>query len=274
MSRTAPQGAYLSARTNHIGIAVNEMTNLYHMETISAIEKYAMKRGYIVTVFDLNFDMKITMDNIEQLGLDALINFTTIDYNKHCIELLFERGTVLVNFGLNLGMSFEIDSDEAITDVMRRIKEYGHEKVGFVCTIDEMRFKVDIRARTMMRLRRELGFCLDEDLIAYASNMSETSERAGYNGCMELMKRRPDVTCLMLTNDMSAVGAVRALKDLGVSVPGDVSVVGFDGIRLTELLVPSLTTVSFDKDEYGKRIAEKLSNISKIKNLYRKKLYG
>jgi LacI family transcriptional regulator len=74
----------------------------------------------------------------------------------------------------------------------------------------------------------------------------------------ELLKRTRDFTAVFCFNDISAIGAIRALKDAGLSVPLDVSVVGFDDIQSAAYSTPSLTTVRQPLTEMGKRGAQVL----------------
>jgi LacI family transcriptional regulator len=80
----------------------------------------------------------------------------------------------------------------------------------------------------------------------------------GHKPMQELLKRTRDFTAVFCFNDISAIGAIRALKDVGLSVPGDVSVVGFDDIQSAAYSTPSLTTVRQPLTEMGKRGAQVL----------------
>ncbi len=80
----------------------------------------------------------------------------------------------------------------------------------------------------------------------------------GYKPMQALLKKTRDFTAIFCFNDIAAIGAIRALKDAGLSVPGDVSVVGFDDIQSAAYSTPSLTTVRQPLTEMGKRGAQVL----------------
>ena len=80
----------------------------------------------------------------------------------------------------------------------------------------------------------------------------------GYKPMQSLLKKTHDFTAIFCFNDIAAIGAIRALKDAGLSVPGDVSVVGFDDIQSAAYATPSLTTVRQPLTEMGKRGAQVL----------------
>ena len=105
---------------------------------------------------------------------------------------------------------------------------------------------------------RFLGFCeaYEERSLVYDKSLfreTRFSYAAGYEEAQGFFVERPDVTALFAMSDTVAVGAIRALKDLGRSVPGDVSVVGFDGIDISRFMLPRLTTVEQPVEEIARR---------------------
>jgi LacI family transcriptional regulator len=82
----------------------------------------------------------------------------------------------------------------------------------------------------------------------------------GYKPMQALLEKTRDFTAIFCFNDIAAIGAIRALKDAGLTVPGDVSVVGFDDIQSAAYSTPSLTTVRQPLMEMGKRGAQILLN--------------
>ena len=102
------------------------------------------------------------------------------------------------------------------------------------------------------------GFCdayTDQGLTFDNTLYRETrfSFEAGYEAAHALFSERMDVTALFAMSDTVAVGAVRALRDLGMSVPEDVSVIGFDGIDIGRFTLPRLTTVEQPVSEIARR---------------------
>ena len=102
------------------------------------------------------------------------------------------------------------------------------------------------------------GFCdayTDRGLTFNPEDYRECrfSLEAGYNAARDYFKTHPGTTALFAMSDTVAIGAIRALKDLGKSVPEDVSVVGFDGIDLCRFSIPRLTTVEQPVEEIARR---------------------
>jgi LacI family transcriptional regulator len=91
----------------------------------------------------------------------------------------------------------------------------------------------------------------------------------GYKPMCALLEKTRDFTAIFCFNDIAAIGAIRALKNAGLAVPGDVSVVGFDDIQSAAYSTPSLTTVRQPLLEMGKRSAQiLLDRIASAENRY------
>ena len=107
------------------------------------------------------------------------------------------------------------------------------------------------------------GFCeafsdrgLSYDRTLYRE--SRFSFDSGYETAHRFFADRTDATALFAMSDTVAVGAIRALKDLGLSVPGDISVVGFDGIDISRFTLPRLTTVEQPVEEIARHSVDLL----------------
>lgn len=244
-------------RSNHIGIAMNESTNPFHMEIIKYIEAYACMEGFLVTVFDMAGSLKNSTSFIERGNLDALINFTTVKFYDEFFDILQSQNTVMVNFGLDKGPSFGHEDADAMIECMKKLASFGHKSVGYISTLGRAILPLDERSRTFIEKRKEMGFSEDDDLIECDAGSAFKSSECGYKGMTALMKRHPELTAVFVMNDLAAIGAIRALKDMGYDCPKDVSVVGCDDIELSKLHIPSISTFGFDKARYGTKMAEK-----------------
>ena len=243
-------------KSKHIGIAVYETTNPYHMELARIIEQCAAKNGYIVSLFVLDNNMKNKLDVIVQHRLDGIINFMTNQYPESFIDGLAQYHAVMVNFNEKVGSVFENDYTDAMADLMQKVYDYGHRKIAYITTMDEQGFAADSRGKQWFRSVQSLGFERAE--VFYNHDFERKSDESGRMICRQVLKEFPDVSAIFCTNDMAAVGAIRTLSDAGKHVPRDVSVIGCDDTNIGKILVPSLTTIAIDKNSQGERIAEQL----------------
>ncbi len=261
-----------SGRSNHIGVIVNEFTNPYHMEIVQFIGKYVMKNGFMMTVLDFQEESKNINKMLGEWQFDALINFSSNIYSERLLSNLRSRGIVLVNFANVSDMEVHHDVSDAMLQCMKRLQELGHTKVGYVSTLDSMRWIDDERGKVFTEERANCGFTFNEDYVVYNDDYTKSSIQIGYDGCKTLFAKNKDITAIFATNDMAAMGAVRALKEMGYDCPKDVSVIGCDDILFSRNCVPSLTTIGFDKEEYGteiaKRVLDKLQNGTEYSERY------
>ncbi|MEV4106310.1 LacI family DNA-binding transcriptional regulator [Nonomuraea sp. NPDC049695] len=139
-----------------------------------------------------------------------------------------------------------VDDDRVGSElVMDHLIELGHRRIGHITFHQEHGRAADqmprIRAETYERVMRDRGFADD---IAIAA--TSYSEEGGYDGARELLSRSPRPTAIFAGSDEAALGVLAALHEAGLSVPGDVSVAGYDNTRLAAHPNIALTTVDQD----------------------------
>ena len=161
---------------------------------------------------------------------------------------------LLTNTARELGFrnlsSFTIDDGQAARQVVELLYEKGHRNIGLVggnwsCT------QISYRRLTGCRdacLRLGLPFDVDRQCEPCRYSMPEA-----YAATKVLLERCPDLTAIFAISDVMALGAIRALCDLGKRVPEDISVVGYDGIVIGQYSLPRLTTVRQDTQQLAER---------------------
>ena len=239
--------------SRHIGIAIYETTNPYHMELARAIEDYASKKGYVVSLFMLDNNIEHKLEVISQRKLDCLINFMTNRYPDGFIETLKRTRTMLINFDEASGSVFCNDYADAMRQILIRVKELGHTKIAYLCSQDELGFAADSRGKQWFKSVAELGF--EEARVLYNQNFDNTSDKIGYALAHSLIEEFSGSTVVFTTNDLSAIGCIRALAEKKIRVPQDISVIGCDDISIAEIMVPSLTSIALDKVVVGADMA-------------------
>ncbi len=145
--------------------------------------------------------------------------------------------------------SVSIDDRSMGRLVAEELLSRGHRKIAV--------FGSNPVAQDSLAMRFQ-GFCdafADRGLAFDSDDYRECrfSLEAGYSAACEYFRSHPETTALFAMSDIVALGAVRALRDLGKSVPEDVSVVGFDGIDLCRFSIPRLTTVEQPVEEIARR---------------------
>lgn len=158
-----------------------------------------------------------------------------------------------------------VDHIKAADMALRHLYELGHRRIAFMHgpkAIPDSDFRWD----GVEQAAQKLGIEIDPKRIARIDSGSWSmktghhpmSPEIGYDPMQQLLAKTRDFTAVFCFNDIAAIGAIRALAEAGFSVPGDVSVVGFDDIQMAAYCTPSLTTVRQPLHEMGKRGARLL----------------
>jgi DNA-binding LacI/PurR family transcriptional regulator len=158
-----------------------------------------------------------------------------------------------------------LDHNLAAQQALTHLYELGHRRIAFMRgphAIPDSQYRwdgIEVAAREMgLKLDPTLEIRIDAEGWSMKTGYHPMAPEIGYKPMQELLSRTRDFTAIFCFNDIAAIGAIRALKEAGLSVPGDVSVVGFDDILSAAYYTPSLTTVRQPLTEMGRRGAKVL----------------
>jgi len=158
-----------------------------------------------------------------------------------------------------------LDHHKAVEAALRHLHELGHRRIAFMRgprAIPDSEY----RWQGIQQVSGEIGLRIDPAHViridtagwSMKTGYHPMAPEIGYKPMQALLEKSRDFTAIFCFNDIAAIGAIRALKDAGLSVPGDVSVVGFDDIQSAAYSTPSLTTVRQPLMEMGQRGAKVL----------------
>ncbi len=133
------------------------------------------------------------------------------------------------------------------------LKDLGHERIGMIngkmTTTNALeRFQAFQEALAENKMDFERDWIGDGDF----------EEEGGFKACLQIMKSIRKPSAILCANDLMAMGAIRALKSMGLMVPSNISIVGFDDMEKATYNEPALTTVSYSPFEMGKKAAQKM----------------
>src|SRR5215813_11808130 len=244
-----------SKRTYTIGVIAQEIGDSYGGPIIAGIESYLRDRGYFFLTGIHRHDPKL-FDQYSQLLLQRGVEgFITIDLNlPHSLPL----PTVAVAGHRHYGgvTNVVLDHRSAADLAIAHLLKLGHERIAFMkgkgpSSDSETRWQ-NIRA-----VADDLGVRLFPELTLQIE-IEESSPELGYWITKRLVKSGAKFTALFAYNDLAAIGAIRAIREAGIQVPEDVSVVGFDDIEAANYHNPPLTTVRQPLGEMGQIAAKTL----------------
>jgi DNA-binding LacI/PurR family transcriptional regulator len=150
----------------------------------------------------------------------------------------------------NIVLDHRLAADLALEHLVK----LGHRRIAF---IKGQEFSSDTEARWdgIVQSATKLGLTIDAKLITQLQG-DVSSPDLGYHVTRRLLTKRESFSAIFAFNDISAIGAIRALREKGLRVPEDVSVVGFDDIQSAAFQNPGLTTVRQPLRKMGKIAAE------------------
>ncbi len=245
----------LSIRRSHtIGIVLPEVHGEFFSEVIRGIDLAARRAGYHILVSGSHSDRDEMLAVLEAMRgrVDGLVVMSPdVAVTALREQFVSDQPLVLLNSMVDGHDGITIDNYGGAQAIVRHLAELGHTRIAFVKG-PEQNADATERLRGYRHALRQTGAERSPDL-EFGGDFSEES---GYAAGMQILATRPRPTAIFASNDAMAVGVLSAFSGSGFSVPGDLSVVGFDDIPIARYLAPPLTTVKVDMAELGRRAFE------------------
>jgi DNA-binding LacI/PurR family transcriptional regulator len=244
-------------RTYMIGVVTQEIGDFYGSPIISGIERYLRQKNFFFLTVAHRHDPKL-LETYSHLLLDRGVEgFITIDtFVDHPSPLptVAIPGHRRVQGVTNIVLNHR----KAASLALNHLIEMGHREIAFMKGSD---FSPDSEDRwnSIREVAEELGIRMRAELIVQLEG-DDTTPQLGFPFAKELLARKRPFTALFAYNDISAIGSIRAFQEAGFQVPKDISVVGFDDIRIAVHNNPSLTTVRQPLQKMGEIAARALLN--------------
>ena len=223
-----------------VGILLPELGEGYHTRVVSGIGNMLMEQQYFYFTVQHRHKSKLisTYPHLLQArGVDGLLAIDT--HLAHSLPL----PTVLIAGHTELPdiPNVMLDHQLAAKLALEHLYRLGHRKIVFM---KGQSFSTDteLRWQATMQAAEELRLPVERRLVVHLT-MDSSSPEISYPCIARLLHKHRDFTAILCFNDVSAMGAIRALHDAGLRVPEDVSVLGFDDIQSASFHVPSLTTI-------------------------------
>ena len=249
------------SREKSIGLVIKEMSNPYFADIVISVQEAAAQKGYSVLVVSSERTFKLEQDLVELLvskDVEGLIINPLLD-DQADISHLFElkrRNIPMVLLESVRGMQasmVDVDNVAASKSAVMYLIERGHTSIAHFAG-PRYSMHSDERIEGVRRAFSAQRFVFDDHDVVHAGARLEDGYRAGLEYFSDLTHDRPTaVTCY---NDLVAIGVMRALRELGLRVPEDVSVVGYDDIDMASYAAVPLTTVRVPKREIGRQATE------------------
>lgn len=249
--------------TMQIGIVLEDVSNPFYGEIVNGFEKAANERNYFVNICTGLNKLDEYFDNFITRRIDGI--FITALPHKFSNEKLYnlvEHGIKVVTSGnVNVDYrriaSIENDYIAAMREAVEYLYRLGHRNIAYLSGLGK-EMSYDLRYIGYKKIVDELKLPCGDSLLIEGKSPYATSVVEGYQDAKKLMSLGKGFTAVICTNDMMALGAMKAFQESGIRIPQDVSVIGFDGIDLAQYWQPSLTTMKVDKIAFGEKAFELL----------------
>ncbi len=246
-----------SRRTLTIGILVPELGEGYHTQVMSGIGDQLIKAGYFYFTAHHRHKRNLVEEYTRLLigrGAQGIIAIDTLLEHPIGIPVVAVAGHRHIEGVTNV----LLDHARAAELTLNHLHSLGHRKIAFMRG-QPFSSDSDERWKSLMAAAERLGIEIRPELVVSLERDS-TSPELGYPVVQQLLAAKEPFTAIVAFNDISAIGAIRALRDMNLRVPEDVSVIGFDDIKAAAFTLPRLTTINQPLEEIGRIATQSLLN--------------
>ncbi len=238
--------------TKVIAMVIADISNPYFPELVKGAQRAATQRDFILTLFDTEEDIENERKYIEVISdrqMDGII-LTSVYVEDETLRIVDNAGMpyALIQRMADYknGLGVKVDDVRGSSMAVQHLIDYGHKKIGNISGLsytDPGRNRLKGYKETLKKNGIDMvpGYIVEADF----------TEAGGYTAMKKILELASPPSAVVVGNDLMALGAMEAVKDSGLSIPDDISIVGFDDIWVARKTNPSLTTVRADLYNMG-----------------------
>lgn len=248
----------VTGRSNSIGVLTQDIASPHYGATLIGIERGLGGTAYsplFISGHWLSTDEERAVDSLLDRRVAGLIvlggTLSASDLRRLAAQLplaVLGHQIELSDLG---GISVKLDNHQPAYDMTAHLLGRGHRRIGFIMGPEDHSDAQQRRAGYRAALEA-YGLTFEESLVVNG----DFNEGSGQVATQLLLRRHPELTAIFASNDQMAYGARLALHRLGLRVPDDISLVGFDDLPGTSFMIPPLTTVRQPMQEIGEWLAK------------------
>ena len=243
--------------TKTIGVVIPELNNVFCSEIITGMEDVLRSHGYATIICDCRTDRNLEKEAVEFLTrkrVDGIINMP-VDVSGTHLKAFDRTGKPIVIIDRKIqGLSCDsvlVDNERAAEDAVEFLMENGHRNIGIIVGPQEI-FTAQERLKGYYAANEKRGIPVQESLIYHGDYIIQ----GGVKGLEELVKKNPQMTAVFVTNYEMTMGAVIGINELGIHMPKELSMIGFDNLQFARACSPKLTIVSQPTEAIGEKVAQ------------------
>jgi DNA-binding LacI/PurR family transcriptional regulator len=253
------------SRSMSVGVLAPDLSEGYFTRVMSGVVEELSQAHYFFFTACHDWKRELIEQYPRMLVERAVDGFLLLNTQADNIDVPVPVVAISAHIPLQNVTNIVLDHHSAVEQALVHLFELGHRNIAFMRgprAIPDSEF----RWESIQTVAREMGLHIDPAHViridaagwSMKTGYHPMAPEIGYKPMEALLEKSRDFTAIFCFNDIAAIGAIRALRDAGISVPNDVSVVGFDDILSAAYSTPSLTTVRQPLFEMGKRGAEVL----------------
>lgn len=243
----------VSGRSRTFGLIVSEITNPFFPEIVQALEDVAVEHNYEVLVSSTVHDserMKISVRRMLERRVEGVAVITFGNEELLLQDLQFRNiPLVFVDVGPPLPRisNIRVDYQCGLRQAVQHLAALRHSEVAFVSGPLELKTAVS-RQEAFIASLKEIALPVRPEFLVPGNHTME----GGMAAACQLLSSSYRPTAIVCSNDLSAIGVMHKAHEMEFRIPQDLSVIGFDDIRLAQFVIPSLTTVRMSQEELAK----------------------
>lgn len=237
-------------RSYVLGVIVWELNDPFYSEIAYRFEEMSIQYGYEVLICSAVHDCKrpgLSARRMLERQVDG-IAVLTFEHQDELIQALANSDLPLVCIGAGSSLPgvipIQIDYLHGIRQAVQHLAALRHRRIALVAGPPHLRSTL-AEKEAFERAMEEISLEVLPELVAWGDHTAEGGMRA-FAG---LLAARLEVTAVLCSNDMTAIGVIREARECSLKVPDDVSVVGFECTRISQYMSPALSTVSLSQTE-------------------------
>ncbi|WMJ89376.1 LacI family DNA-binding transcriptional regulator [Anaerocolumna sp. MB42-C2] len=237
------------------------LTHDHFVMVLESLKVSAERHGYDITFISGSKQRKDKMSYLEHCryrGLDGVV-IACIDYDEiEVLELIHsDLPVVTIDHLFNDRTAVMSDNIKGIRELFNYVYECGHRKIAYIHGAGNAAVTKN-RLHSFYKIAEEYGLDIPDEYIRESAYRDTVTTARLTN---ELLELSDPPTCILFPDDYAGLGGMNAIKARGLKIPKDISVAGYDGIRITKILEPQLTTINQDTIKLGQYAAEKLIDL-------------
>lgn len=248
-------------KTHNLGVlfmdeAQSGLTNEYFANVLDNFKVRAEECGYDITFISRHIKDKNMSyyEHSRYRGVDGVV-IACIDFRDPAvIELVNEDiPVVTIDHAFNNRTAIMSDNAKGMADLVTYLVQMGHKKIAYIHGSDSS--VTQNRVGGFYKQLGEYGIEVPDEYVI-SGFYHDPNSTARHTKELLMLKDRP--TCIIFPDDFACIGGINTIKEMGFRIPDDISVVGYDGILLSQVLEPKITTLKQDTKAMGRSAAEKL----------------